>query len=339
METTLGYDPDVWHQLATELGLVGIAISEEFGGTGGSFLEQVVILEEMGRCLACLPYFSTAVLATHTLLESGDEVAQKRWLPAIAAGETIATLALAEESGRWDEGGIAATAVQDGSGWRLTGTKSYVLDGHLAELILVAARTSDGVSLFAVEGDTATISRTPLQTVDLTRKLARVEFMQTPAVLVGGQGDAWPVLERVLDLAVVAMAAEQVGGAQTVLDDAVAYATDRIQFGRQIGSFQAVKHRCADVLLDVESARSAAYYAAWGVTDGAEDRAEAAAIAKTYCSDAYLKATADNIQIHGGIGFTWEHSAQLYYKRAKSSEILFGQTTYWRELLADRMGL
>ncbi|MBL7492162.1 acyl-CoA dehydrogenase family protein [Frankia sp. AgB1.9] len=345
METRAGYDPAVWAQLAGELDLVGLAIPEEFGGAGASFVEVAIVAEEMGRRLLCAPYLSTAVLAVGTLLRSGDAGAQKAWLPGIAAGETIATLAFAEENGRWDASGITAVAARSGDGWTLTGTKSYVLDGHTADLLLVAARTAAGVSLFAVPGDAVGLTRAPLATLDQTRRLARVELAGVPATLVGEDGAGWPVIEHVLNLAAVALAAEQAGGAEVALNMAVQYAKDRVQFGRQIGSFQAVKHRCADMLLEVESARSAAYYAAWcaaGATAGdesADELAKIAAVAKAYCSEAYTQVAADNIQVHGGIGFTWEHSAHLYFRRAKSDELLFGDPALWRDRLATSIGV
>jgi len=339
METDEGYDPAVWSQMGEQLGLQGLAIPEEFGGSGYTYIELIVILEEMGRRLLCAPYFSTVVLAANTLLHSGDDAAKKEHLPGIATGETIATLAFTEDSGRWDEGGITATATKSGDGWAITGTKSYVLDGHLANLVLVAARTDAGVSIFAVPGDAAGLTRTLLTTMDQTRKQARLEFANTPATLVGTDGQGWATIDRVLDLAAVALAAEQVGGAQFVLDMAVQYAKDRIQFGRPIGSFQAIKHKCADMLLEVESAKSAAYYAGWCAAELNDELPQVAALAKAYCSEAYFHTTAENIQIHGGIGFTWEHPAHLYFKRAKSSELLFGDPAYWRELLAQRIGI
>ena len=339
METTEGYDPAVWSQMAQQLGLQGLAIPEEFGGSGFTYVELIVVLEEMGRALLCAPYFSTVALAANALLSSGDDSAKKDFLPGIASGETIATLALTEETGKWDEDGVTLTATKSGDGWSLTGTKSFVLDGHLADLILVAARTPAGVSLFAVSGDAAGLTRTALSTMDQTRKQAKLEFAGTPARLVGAEGDGWKILSKTLDLAAVALAAEQVGGAQQVLDMSVEYAKVRVQFGRPIGSFQAIKHKCADMLLEVESAKSAAYYAGWAAAEDYDELPVVASLAKAYCSDAYFHAAAENIQIHGGIGFTWEHPAHLYFKRAKSSELYLGDPTYHRELLAQRIGL
>jgi alkylation response protein AidB-like acyl-CoA dehydrogenase len=339
METPEGYDPSVWDQMAQQLGLQGLAIPEEYGGSGYGYVELVVVLEEMGRALLCAPYFSSVALAANTLLASGDDAAKKEYLPGIAAGSTIATLAFTEDSGRWDEAGITLTATKSGDGYTLDGHKSFVLDGHTAHLILVAARTGAGVSLFAVDGNAAGLTRTSLSTMDQTRKQARLEFSGTPARLVGAEGSGWTTLSKTLDLAAVALAAEQVGGAQKVLEMSVEYAKVRVQFGRPIGSFQAIKHKCADMLLEVESAKSAAYYAGWAAAEDSDELPVVASLAKAYCSDAYFHAAAENIQIHGGIGFTWEHPAHLYFKRAKSSELLLGDPSYHRELLAQRIGI
>lgn len=339
MDTEAGYDTAVWAQMGEQMGLQGLVIPEEFGGSGYGYIELIVILEEMGRALLCAPFFSTVALAANTLIHSGDDAAKAAHLPGIASGETIATLAFTEENGRWDEAGITATATADGDSWKLNGTKSYVLDGHTASLLIVAARTAAGVSLFAVDGDAAGVTRTALSTMDQTRKQAKVELADAPGTLIGTDGGGWAVLEQVLDLAVVALAAEQVGGAQKVLEMAVQYAKDRVQFGRPIGSFQAIKHKCADMLLEVESAKSAAYYAGWCASELNDELPSVASLAKAYCSEAYFHAAAENIQIHGGIGFTWEHPAHLYFKRAKSSELLFGDPTYHRELLAQRIGI
>lgn len=339
METEEGYDAGVWSQMAEQMGLQGLIVPEEYGGSGYSYVELIVVMEEMGRRLLCAPFFSTVALAANTLIHSGDDAAKAAHLPGIASGATIATVAFTEQNGRWDAEGITTEATADGDGWRLNGSKMYVLDGGAANLFIVAARTAAGVSLFAVDGAAEGITRTNLSTMDQTRKQAKVDFENTPASLIGSDGGGWDVLERVLDLAVVALAAEQVGGAQECLDMSVAYAKDRVQFGRPIGSFQAIKHKCADMLLEVESAKSAAYYAGWCAAELNDELPTVASLAKAYCSEAYFHATAENIQIHGGIGFTWEHPAHLYFKRAKSSELLFGDPTYHRELLAQRLGI
>ncbi|MFD3312719.1 acyl-CoA dehydrogenase family protein [Streptomyces sp. NPDC058694] len=335
-----GYDPVVWRRMATEIGLQGLAVPEKYGGSGFGYVDLGVVFEETGRALLCAPYFATVALAAETLLRCDDEAARGELLPGIASGETIATLALTEENGTWDEAGIRLIAQGEAGGWRLTGVKTYVLDGHLADLLLVAARTPSGVSLFAVEAEAPGLARTPLPALDQTRKQARVEFANTPARLLGPEGAAWPALERTLAAASVLLAAEQVGGAAAALDAAVEYAKIREQYGRPIGSFQGIKHKCADMLVEIESARSAAYGGLWALDAG--DEAEiviSAALAQAFCSEAFTKVAGDNIQVHGGIGFTWEHPAHLYLKRAKSSEVLLGTPSYHRELLAARLGI
>ena len=339
METVRGYDPSVWAQMSGQLGLTGLIIPERYGGSGFSAVELGIVLEEMGRALLCAPYFSTVVLAGYTLLHSGDEAAKQRYLPGIANGSKTATLAFTEPSGRWDADGVQATATPNGDGWSISGTKSFVLDGHTAETILVAARTRAGISIFAVDGDAAGLQRTSLETMDLTRKQARLDLDGVAGTLIGADGGGGNLLERVLDLTAVALASEQVGGAQRALEMSVEYAKVRVQFGRVIGSFQAIKHKCADMLLQVESAKSAAYHAASCAAELSDDLPAVASLAKAYCSDAYVFAATENIQIHGGIGFTWEHPAHLYFKRARSSELMFGDPTYHRELLAQRLGV
>ena len=345
METTDGYDRAVWSQMADQLGLQSLTIPEEYGGSGFTYVELVVVLEEMGSALLCAPFFSTVALAANAVLTSGDESAKKYLLPGLASGETIGTVAITEDNGRWDFGGVELAATPGGTGgegddgWVLNGHKSFVLDGHVADLIVVVGRTAKGISLFGVKGDADGLTRTPLATMDQTRKQARLEFVDTPAWLIGADGGAEDGLRKTLDLAAVALAAEQVGGAQHCLDSSVEYAKTRIQFGRPIGSFQAIKHKCADMLLEVESAKSAAYYAAWAAAEDSDELPVVASLAKSHCSEAYFHAAAENIQIHGGIGFTWEHDAHLYFKRAKSSELLFGDPAYHRELLAQRIGI
>src|SRR5664279_2007460 len=269
METTDGYDPAVWTQMAEQLGLQSLIIPEQFGGSGFSYVELIVVLEEMGAALLCAPFFSTVALATNALLTSGDQSAQEYLLPGNADGITLA-------------------ADPSGDGWTLNGHKSFVIDGHTAGLILVVGRTPAGLSLFGVKGDAEGLTRTPLATMDQTRKQARLEFADTPAWLIGVDGGAGPGLSKTLDLAAVALAAEQVGGAQRCLDSSVEYAKTRIQFGRPIGSFQAIKHKCADMLLEVESAKSAAYYAGWAAAEDSDELPVVASLAKSYCSEAYL---------------------------------------------------
>jgi alkylation response protein AidB-like acyl-CoA dehydrogenase len=343
METTDGLDAGVWRQAGAQLGLQGIAIPEEYGGAGFSFAEQAIVLEELGAALYGGPYLASAVIAATALLASPDEDARKTYLPGIASGDTIATLAFTEEDGSWEPDAIrlSANPAQDDSadGWQLDGRKSFVLDGHSANLILVVARTGDALSLFAVPAEARGLTRTALPTLDQTRKLARLDFTAVPATLIGSVGDGTAVLSRTLDVAAIAQAAEQLGGAQRALDMAVEYAKVRHQFGRPIGSFQAIKHRCADLLLEVESLRSAVQYAAAAVAEDSAEVPVVAALVKAYASDVYFHVAAENIQIHGGIGFTWEHDAHLYFKRAKASELFLGDASYHREHLATRIGL
>jgi alkylation response protein AidB-like acyl-CoA dehydrogenase len=341
METDSGYDPQVWKQLADQLGLQGLAIPEEFGGTGATPAELGIAFEEMGRVLFCAPFFATVGLGAQALLSVGDEQAKREYLPRIADGSLLATVAVTEEDGRWDLAAVRTSAAPDGGAsaasgaFLLDGTKMFVVDGHIAELLLVVARTGSGLGLFAVDALGTGVARTLLQTLDMTRKLARLEFTRAPARLVSGPDDATAALTRALDLALVTLTAEQVGGAQRCLDMAVDYAKIRMQFGRPIGSFQAIKHKCAEMLLAVESAKSAAYHAAGSAP---EELGVAAAIAKAYCSEAYFQVAAETIQVHGGIGFTWEHDAHLYFRRAKASQLLLGDEHYHWARLASLTG-
>src|SRR5215471_7351573 len=339
MDAPDAMDAEVWRQAADQLGLQGIAIPEEYGGAGFSFAEQAIVLEELGGALYTGPYLASAVLAASALLASEDEGARRDFLPGIACGETVATLAFTEDNGSWEPDAIRLAAAKNGTGWRLDGHKSFVLDGHTAGLILAVAATDAGLSLFAVDAAAGGLSRTPLPTLDQTRKLARLEFDAVAGRLIGSPGDAAAVLDRVLDVAAVALAAEQLGGAQRALDMAVEYAKIRHQFGRAIGSFQAIKHRCADLLLEVESLRSAVGFAAAAVADGSPEVPAVASLIKAYASDTFFHVAGENIQIHGGIGFTWEHDAHLYFKRAAASQLFLGDAAYHRERLATRIGL
>jgi alkylation response protein AidB-like acyl-CoA dehydrogenase len=339
METADGHDEKVWRQAGTQLGLPGMAIGEEYGGSGFSFAEQAIVLEELGAALYGGPYLASAVLAATALLACPDEAARRGLLPGIASGETVATLAFTEDDGSWDGEAIRLAAARGSGHWVLDGHKSFVLDGHTASLILTVARTGDGLSLFAVRAGAAGLSRTVLPTLDQTRKLARLEFASVPARLIGEPGDAAAILARTLDVAAIALAAEQLGGAQRALDMAVNYAKVRYQFGRPVGSFQAIKHRCADLLVEVETLRCAVAYAAAAVAEDSAEVPVVAALAKAQASEVYFHVAAENIQIHGGIGFTWEHDAHLYFKRAKSSELFLGDASYHRERLAARIGV
>ncbi|MDG5485971.1 acyl-CoA dehydrogenase family protein [Mycolicibacterium gadium] len=338
MESAQGFESAIWRAMADQLRLQGLIIPEEYGGEGFGFTELGLVLEEMGRALLPGPYFTSAVLTAAVLLGSDDIEACKRYLPGIASGKTIATLALTERSGRWDRDGIETTADQDGAAWTLRGAKHYVPDGGIADLVIVVARTdSDTIGLFAVE-NTDDLVRREHSSLDPTRRQAVIEFTGTAATRVGLE-DAWPGLSRALSQATAALANEQVGGAQRCLDQAVAYVKVRTQFGRPVGSFQAIRHRCADLMLDIECARGVAQYAVHAIDHFPTEFESAAALAKAYCSDVYARAAAANIQLHGGIGFTWEHPAHMYYKRAKSSAMLLGDPGYHRSLLADSIGV
>ncbi len=334
MESRDGYDPAVWQAMADQLNLQGLAIPEEYGGEGLGLTELALVLEETGAALLPGPLFASAVLAARTLVESGDEPAKKRHLPALATGRTVATLALTERNGRWDLADIATRAEPVADGWVLRGVKHFVPEGMSADLLLVVAHTGTTVGVFCVDAPTCT--RRAQSTLDATRRQAVVELDSTPATRLD---ITEAQLERALAFAAAALAAEQVGGAQRCLDQAVGYVKVRHQFGKPIGSFQAIRHMCANLMLDIEGARGAAQYAAHAADAFPTEFPAAAALAKAHCSDVYAKAAAANIQLHGGIGFTWEHPAHLYYKRAKSSAHLLGDADHHRRLLADRIGL
>ncbi len=337
MESEQGYDPTSWSRMAEELGIVGLIASERHGGAGFGMIELAIIAEEMGRVLLCAPYLSSAVLATNALELAADEAAQNEILPKLALGKAIGTLAFSESASPWDLSAIAMSAKSKGDAFELSGEKTYVLDGHIASEILVVARADGELALFRVAGDADGLTREVLPPLDPTRRIAALRFEATPAARISS-GDISGALECVLDRTIVALAAEQLGGAQRVLEIATDYAKTRFQFGRPIGSFQVIKHQCADMLVEVEFARSAVYNAAFASDEDPEAASIAARMAKSYCSDAYLHVANRNIQIHGGMGFTWEHSAHLYYKRAKASEVLFGSPGFHRERMAASLG-
>ncbi len=346
-ESGTSFAPSVWKQLAGELGLLGLAIPEEQGGQGAGFLELGIALEELGRELAGGPYFASACLATHALLHCAGASAQREWLPQLAAGDVVATLAAGERPDRADPDGVTATCLPEGDGFRVSGSFSGVLSGMEADLLLVAARAPEsrgaaGISLLAVRSDAPGLERTAAEPLDLTRPHAELRLDGAAATLLGTQGEAWPGLARTLDQAAIGLAAEMIGGAERCLDAAVEHAKQRIQFARPIGSFQAIKHKAAEVLLELESARVAAYWAGWVASRAESDPAElaeAASIAKSLAGDAYLRAARESIQIHGGIGFTWEADSHLYYRRAWASAILFGDPCAHRARLAASMDL
>jgi alkylation response protein AidB-like acyl-CoA dehydrogenase len=340
METDTGIDDALWRRVADELGLPALAVPEVYGGAGYGNAIQLAVFEEFGGALACVPYLSTVGLAIPALLASGDTMMQEELLPALAAGTKTATVAFVELGGDWSvaECRLLARPQGDPNNVALTGQKYFVLDGCTADLLLVLASSPFGIGLYAVEGTATGLTRTPMPTLDLTRRMASLDFHGTPARLVAGHDCGRRILGETLDHANAAIAAEQLGGALRCLDMSVEYACVRSQFGRPIGGFQAIKHKCADMLLAVESARSAVHHLGEVLTSEPDELPVAATLAKAYCSDAYLYVAAENIHIHGGMGFTWEHDAHLYFRRAQSMALLHGDSSYQRRVLADRLG-
>lgn len=338
MDTEDGFDRDVWRMMAEQLGLQGLSLPERFGGSGFGMIEQLIVFEELGRSLYGGPYFSTVALAAGLLLQSDDESAKAEYLPRIASGDLIATVALVESDESWSFENVATRAQLDGEHWTVSGVKPYVTDGSVAELILVPAMTSQGLSLFAVEGSAEGVTKAPLEVMDATRKQSQLTFAAAPARLIGAAGHTQEWLRKLLVTATISLSGEQVGGAKRLLEISVEYAKTRQQFGRFIGSFQAIKHKCATLYLETESAGVVARYAAWTVDEGMDDDAVvAASMAKSYCSDVFTHAAAENIQIHGGVGFTWDNDGHLFLRRAKTSEVLLGDAVYHRNLLAEHL--
>ena len=344
METEAGWDREEWRALNDQLGLTGVHIPEAYGGQGFGFVELGIVLEEMGRTLLCAPFFSSTVLAATAIMNAGAEAQKEALLPPIALGETIATLAFTEPNGRWDASGIEVTATAADGGYRLDGVKSFVLDGHTADLIVVAARRpgsagDEGLSLFTVAGDAPGLTRRSLKVMDPTRKQARLEFSSVEAQLLGEEGGGAAPLARTLAQAAACLANEMVGGAERLRESALDYANLRVQFGRPIASFQSMKHKQAEMLLDVQLAKSAAYAAASAAAEEDAEWPALASLAKAGASEAYMRAAKDTIQIHGGIGFTWDNDTHLWFKRAKSSEVFLGGPEWRRELMLREMGL
>ena len=343
MATADGFEREGWKKLNQELGLTALHIPEAYGGGGFGTSELAIVLEEMGRGLLCAPFFSTAVLATTAILNAGTDEEKKALLPSIAAGETTATLAFSEDSGLTDADSIAMTATPSGALYRLHGAKSFVLDGHTADLIVVLARRvgshgDEGLSFFTVSGDSPGLTRKLLKTMDETRKLARLEFNHVEAKLLGEAGGAAAPFAKTMQQAIVCLANEMVGGAERLREDSLAYVQMRMQFGRALASFQTMKHKAADMLVDVEMAKSAAYYAAAALDEGDAEMPALASLAKACASEAYLQTAIHAVQMHGGIGFTWDNDTHLWFKRAKSSEILFGDANLHREKMMQSWG-
>jgi alkylation response protein AidB-like acyl-CoA dehydrogenase len=347
MAEDAGVTEEFWTKLA-EQGWLGLIYDEEYGGSGLGIVDLTVLMEEMGRAVMPGPFFSTVLLGGLTIKEAGSAAQKKEWLSKIAAGKAKATLAWTEPNARWDAAGVTTTAKESGKGFVLNGVKLFVPDAHLADVLVVVARTregtspEDGIGLFLVNKAAKGLAVKLLPTMDQTRKICEVRLNDVSVgadAVLGDKHGGWAPLARVLERATVALCAEMCGGAQRVLDMTTDYAKIRIAFGKPIGSYQGVKHKAADMLVDVENAKSLTYYAAWAVDENVPEAALAASMAKAYTSDAYRKVSGAGIQLHGGIGFTWEHDLHLYFKRAKSSEFTFGDATYHREKVAQLINL
>ena len=346
MATETAITPEFWHKLA-ENGWLGITYAEDDGGAGLGLLDLVVLMEEVGRAVMPGPYPATVLLGGAAIAEAGSAAQRREWLPRIASGDAKATLAWTEPNARWDAAAIAAPARESGGGFTLSGNKMFVPDAHLADALVVAARTrdgstmEDGVSLFLVPRGTAGVEIKLLPSIDETRKTCevRLDNVALPATaLLGGLHQGWAPLARVADQAAVALSAEMCGAAQRVLDITVDYAKMRTTFGKPIGSYQGVKHKCADMLIEIENAKSLTYYAAWAVDENDPDAPMAVSMAKAAASDAGRKVCAAGIQLHGGIGMTWEHDLHLYLRRAKADEVALGDATWHRERIARLLG-
>jgi alkylation response protein AidB-like acyl-CoA dehydrogenase len=343
MADETGHDRAFWQKLAG-LGWPAMLIPEQYGGQGGSFLDMTVVVEEAGKALIPGPFFAAALLGVPAIVEGGSENQKKEILPKMANGEYIGTVAVAEASGRFDADGVELGATRKGTGYTLSGEKFFVPDAQVADGIVVAARTgragAEGVTLFLVPAKAEGVTVTQLKTVDMTRRLCHVKFDKVAvdaASMLGKENQGWPILQRVLDIATGALAVEMVGTAQKALDISVEYAKTRVQFGKPIGSFQAVKHKCVDMMVAVENARSLAYYACWTVSERVAEAATAVPMAKAYASDMAKNVTSEAIQVHGGIGFTWEHDMHLYHRRALAGEGNFGNAPVHRETVAKSL--
>ncbi len=347
MESELGFDPALWKRMANEMGWLGILVPENYGGLGLSWVELVALMEQMGKNLLCSPFHPTVCLGVSCILDAGNEEQKSTFLPQIVAGDLIVTLACLESSGSWLLKGIETTFKKNGEEYCLSGVKRFIPYGHSSDLIIVAAKDEDNansedLSLFLVRSDHPNISIQQLVTMDQTRPQAELKLSNlklSKSNLLGKEGDGWEVLKKVRSLGALGIAADQVGGAQKCLDMTCKYVLEREQFGRKIGSFQSIKHRLADMMVLVESARSSVYYASCLVKEENHKLEEATSIAKSYCSEAYFKCASDSIQLHGGVGFTWEFDVHLYFKRAKSSEVAFGSPQIHKDKIANFLGI
>jgi alkylation response protein AidB-like acyl-CoA dehydrogenase len=338
MGTPEGYDADLWRELAA-MGVLGLVVEEPYGGVGAGPVELERVMEAIGAFLVPSPLISSAVLVPGLLQALGDEDAKRRLLPSLADGSIIATVALTGPKGSWTLDDVSVTAERSGDeGWTLNGAASFVTHGQVADVMLVMARTANGPAVFETRPSAAGVAVKPLPTFDHTLRLAEVGFETAPAVQLANPERAWAAAEAAMDLARVALAGEQAGGARRVLDMTVDYAKTRVQFGRQIGGFQAIKHMAADLLLETESAISAARHAAAALAGGAPDAGAAISLAAFACADAYVQVAATGIQIHGGIAFPWDHPAHLYLRRARADAQLFGTSAAHRERFLQHLG-
>jgi len=344
-EDERGYRPEIWAKMA-EQGWQGLIIPEAYGGAGLSFLDLIVLLEEFGRALVPGPFISTVVLGAIPILEAGSEAQKQEYLPRIASGELIMTLAFTEPSARFDADGVATTARRDGDSFVLDGTKLFVPDANVANLILVVARQpgssgEQGISLFLVDAHSTGVSIEVLKTIASDKQCeVRLDGVRVPeANVLGADGTGWATMKSVIQKATVAECAYLVGLAQMDFEISVNYAKERVQFGRQIGSFQAIQHKAADMVTDVDGARFIMYRAAWSVTEGEPDADMQVHMAKAWCSDATRRVVAHGQQIHGGIGFTKDYKIQLFFRRQKRSELMWGDGDYHREKVADAMAI
>ena len=346
MEDEKGYSPELWKKMAAQ-GWLGLAFPEEHGGAGMSFLDLVVLLEEMGRALVPGPFVPTVVLTGLPILDAGTEEQKQQFLPNIASGDMLMALAFIEPNGSLEASGVTVKATPSGQNFIIDGTKLFVADAHVADYFLCVTRTKDspnkeeGITLFLVDAKTAGIHTEVLKTMS-GEKLCEVVFNNVSVPkgnILGALDKGWPIIKRLVDKATIAECAWMMGGARWVLETSVEYAKERVQFGVPIGSFQAIQHKCANMAIEVEGATSITYYAAWTVMENDPGLSLAASMDKAWCSDIYKHVAAEGIQIHGGIGFTWDHDMHLYFKRAKASEIAFGDGDYHREKVAQILNI
>ncbi|BBZ10045.1 acyl-CoA dehydrogenase family protein [Mycobacterium branderi] len=335
MESTPPFDQKSWLRLGSELGVLGLGVPEELGGSGGGLVDAAIAVEELGAALFCGPVFGTLALSIPALVAAPKTPVRAETLGPLVAGTRTAAFAVPEQAGRLAVDAVTLRANGSRDTWFISGTVERVVDAGAADDLLVAATGPGGVALFVVDATGPGVERTALSALDMTRPQAAIRLADAPARLVAGPEAAPRICEHALQVGAVLLAAEQVGGAQHLLDLSVSYAKERLQFGRPIGSFQAVKHKLADMLVDQEHARSAAYYGAWALQDGSDDPALASSIAQATCSAAFTRIAADTIQVHGGIGFTWEHQAHLYFKRAFTDAALLGSAEEHRSRIAE----